>query len=166
MGGSVSVESRMGEGSVFTVDIPMEIAANPSESLPVREPSTLSRGLEILAVDDHPVNRRIVAMLLEPMGCLLTFAENGEEAVEAAAAYQFDAILMDMQMPVMDGLTATRAIRASGRNRHTPVIALTANALETHRAAWEAVGVKGFLTKPIDPVRLANALNAAVVQAD
>ncbi len=166
MGGSVSVESRMGEGSVFTVDIPMEIAANPSESLPVSKPSSLSRGLEILAVDDHPVNRRIVAMLLEPMGCVLTFAENGEEAVEAAAAYRFDAILMDMQMPVMDGLTATRAIRASGRNLHTPVIALTANALATHRAAWEAVGVSGFLTKPIDPVRLANVLNSALVQAD
>lgn len=166
MGGSVSVESRMGEGSVFTVDMPMEIAANPSESFPVSEPSSLSRGLEILAVDDHPVNRRIVAMLLEPMGCVLTFAENGEEAVEAAAAYRFDAILMDMQMPVMDGLTATRAIRASGRNLHTPVIALTANALETHRAAWEAVGVSGFLTKPIDPVRLANVLNSALLQAD
>ena len=108
------------------------------------------------------MNRRIVALLLEPMGCVLTFAENGQEAVEAAALRRFDAILMDMQMPVMDGLTATRAIRSEGPNAGTPVIALTANALETHRAAWATVGVDDFVTKPIDPERLASALEAAV----
>ncbi|WP_287105266.1 response regulator, partial [Brevundimonas sp.] len=86
----------------------------------------------------------------------------GQEAVEAAALRRFDAILMDMQMPVMDGLTATRAIRSDGPNAGTPVIALTANALETHRAAWATVGVDDFVTKPIDPARLASALAAAV----
>ena len=162
MGGSVSVESRLGEGSIFTVDLPMGIAAAPSATLAVSAPSTFAHGLDILAVDDHPVNRRIVALLLEPMGCVLTFAENGQEAVEAAALRRFDAILMDMQMPVMDGLTATRAIRSDGPNAGTPVIALTANALETHRAAWATVGVDDFVTKPIDPARLASALEAAV----
>jgi len=162
MGGSVSVESRLGEGSIFTVDLPMGIAAAPSATLAVSAPSTFAHGLDILAVDDHPVNRRIVALLLEPMGCVLTFAENGQEAVEAAALRRFDAILMDMQMPVMDGLTATRAIRSDGPNAGTPVIALTANALETHRAAWATVGVDDFVTKPVDPARLASALEAAV----
>ena len=110
------------------------------------------------------MNRRILSLLLEPHGCRLTLVENGAEAVEAALAEPFDAILMDMQMPVMDGLEATRRIREGGINRATPVIALTANALDTHRAAWEAAGgVHAFLTKPIDPNMLARALAEACV---
>lgn len=109
--------------------------------------------------DDHPVNRRILALLLEPHGCRLTFAENGLEAVEAAATQPFDAILMDMQMPVMDGLEASRRIRALGANRTTPLVALTANAMDIHRAAWTEVGAEAFLTKPIDPTVLARTLS-------
>jgi len=95
------------------------------------------------------------------IGCRLTLVENGAEALEAASGQRFDAILMDMQMPVMDGLEATRLIRAGEVNGATPVIALTANALDTHRAAWEAAGVHAFLTKPIDPVLLATTLAQA-----
>ena len=83
------------------------------------------------------------------------------EAVDAAALERFDAILMDMQMPVMDGLQATRAIRAGGANARTPVIALTANALDVHRAAWAEAGVARYLTKPIEPALLIAALAEA-----
>ncbi|HZW16128.1 MAG TPA: response regulator [Brevundimonas sp.] len=119
------------------------------------------QGRSILAADDHEVNRRILTLLLEPHGCRLTLVENGAEALEAASTAPFDAILMDMQMLVMDGLEATRRIRQGGLNGGTPVIALTANALDTHRAAWDAAGVHAFLTKPIDPVMLARTLAEA-----
>lgn len=161
MGGRVSVESDVGKGSVFLLDVPLEPAERALNPDAIDAPFALARPLRVLAVDDHPVNRRILGMLLEPMGCILTFAENGLEGVKAAEDQHFDAILMDMQMPVMDGLAATQAVRASGRNKDTPVIALTANALDAHRAAWAAVGVSEFLTKPIDPDRLAAALDAA-----
>ncbi len=161
MGGSLTVESGLNEGSTFTLTMPVEVieAAAP---LPASRSSTAEEnsleGRRLLVADDHPVNRRILALLLEPHGCRLTFAENGMEAVEAAAAQPFDAILMDMQMPVMDGLEASRRIRAAGANRTTPLVALTANAMDVHRAAWAEVGAEAFLTKPIDPNLLARTL--------
>ena len=107
------------------------------------------------------MNRRILSLLLEPHGCVLTLVENGEEAVAVCREHQFDAILMDMQMPVMDGLEASRRIRAGGKNSKTALIALTANAMDVHRAAWKEVGAQAFLTKPIDPVLLARTLAEA-----
>ncbi len=84
----------------------------------------------------------------------MTVVENGQLAVEAAAAEQYDLILMDMQMPVLDGVEATRQIRTSGN--HTPVIALTANVMQKHQDAFEAAGCNGFLGKPIDQKELKN----------
>ena len=162
MGGTLTIASVEGEGSTFTLSLPMEAVEGASAG-PVREVEVAGslQGRSILAADDHEVNRRILALLLEPHGCRLTLVENGVEALEAAALEPFDAILMDMQMPVMDGLEATRRIRQGGVNAATPVIALTANALDTHRAAWDATGVHAFLTKPIDPVLLARTLAEA-----
>jgi len=162
MGGSLTVASVEGEGSTFSLVLPVE-AVEQAAARPERQAETAGglRGRSILAADDHEVNRRILTLLLEPHGCRLTLVENGAEAVEAAAAEPFDAILMDMQMPVMDGLEAARRIRGGGTNGATPVIALTANALDTHRAAWEAAGVHAFLTKPIDPEMLARTLAGA-----
>ena len=162
MGGSLSVRSVDGEGSTFILSLPMTAVENASAQ-PVRavETSGSLAGRSILAADDHEVNRRILQLLLEPHGCRLTLVENGAEALEAASGQRFDAILMDMQMPVMDGLEATRRIRAGEVNGDTPVIALTANALDVHRAAWDAAGVHAFLTKPIDPVLLATTLAQA-----
>ena len=162
MGGSLSAESVDGEGSTFTLSLPMT-AIEPAATAPVRPLESLGSltGRSILAADDHEVNRRILQLLLEPHGCRLTLVENGAEALEAASGQRFDAILMDMQMPVMDGLEATRRIRAGEVNGDTPVIALTANALDVHRAAWDAAGVHAFLTKPIDPVMLATTLAQA-----
>ena len=162
MGGSLTVASVEGEGSTFTLTLPVE-AVQTAAARPERQAEAAGglRGRSILAADDHEVNRRILALLLEPHGCRLTLVENGAEAVEAAAVEPFDAVLMDMQMPVMDGLEATRRIRDGAINGGTPVIALTANALDTHRAAWEAAGVHAFLTKPIDPEILARTLAEA-----
>ena len=162
MGGTLTVASVEGQGSTFTLSLPME-AVEGEAARPARQVATAGalRGRSILAADDHEVNRRILSLLLEPHGCRLTLVENGAEAVEAAANAPFDAILMDMQMPVMDGLEATRRIRDGAVNGGTPVIALTANALDVHRAAWEAAGVHAFLTKPIDPVLLAGTLAEA-----
>ncbi|HYE42662.1 MAG TPA: response regulator, partial [Caulobacteraceae bacterium] len=128
--------------------------------------SSSLNALRVLVAEDHAVNRRIVGLFLEPLGCRLTMAENGREAVELAEAEAFDVILMDMQMPVMDGPAATRTIRdGGGPNAATPVIALTANALDHHRAIWVEAGVETFLTKPIDPRALTAALMAAASAA-
>ena len=162
MGGSLTVQSIDGEGSTFVLSLPMTAVENaPAQPVRVLETTGSLAGRSILAADDHEVNRRILQLLLEPHGCRLTLVENGAEALEAASGQRFDAILMDMQMPVMDGLEATRRIRAGEANGATPVIALTANALDVHRAAWDAAGVHAFLTKPIDPAMLATTLAEA-----
>ncbi|MDY6923160.1 MAG: response regulator, partial [Pseudomonadota bacterium] len=162
MGGSLSVASVEGQGSTFSLSLPMTAIESPALR-PERQVEVAGslQGRSILAADDHEVNRRILALLLEPHGCRLTLVENGAEAVEAASLDRFDAVLMDMQMPVMDGLEATRRIRQGPVNGDTPVIALTANALDSHRAAWDDAGVHAFLTKPIDPVLLARTLAEA-----
>lgn len=166
MGGSLTAASREGEGSAFVLSLPVRVidASNPRPKRPEADGQVLS-GRSVLVVDDHEVNRRIVGLLLEPHGLRLTFAANGQEAVEMARDARFDVVLMDMQMPVMDGLEATRVIRAEGANTGTPVIALTANAMDNHRAAWAAVGVRAFLTKPIEPSLLVTTLAEACASA-
>lgn len=171
MGGALTVESAVGEGSAFRVAIRVEAVEDaPGRAAPAvpAAPAPVSlTGRSILAADDHEVNRRILALLLEPHDCRLTLVENGAEALEAARTESFDAVLMDMQMPVMDGLEATRRIRSgSGPNAATPIIALTANAMDVHRAAWDAAGVHAFLTKPIDAPLLVRTLGEACAERD
>ena len=164
MGGSLTVTSVEGEGSTFTLILPMAMSTTrPAEVREVAvEAAGVLEGRSILAADDHEVNRRILTLLLEPHGCRLTLVGNGAEALEAALIEGFDAVLMDMQMPVMDGLEATRRIRLTGGvNADTPIIALTANALDVHRQAWAAEGVEAFLSKPIDPAALVHTLAEA-----
>lgn len=162
MDGSLDAASTLGEGSVFRLTLPLvrsaagaEMEADETAEL---APETLF-GLRLLAAEDHPVNRRVLELLLAPLGCELAFCEDGGKAVEMAGLEAYDAILMDMQMPVLDGLEATRRIKAGGGpNAGAPVIALTANALEHHRAAWAEVGVDLFVSKPIDPRQLVSCL--------
>ena len=164
MGGALTVRSTLGQGSVFRLVLPFTPAAAPAPDAdaPAEAAAFRAEALKVLVAEDHAVNRRIVALFLQPLGCRLTMVENGQEALDAAAIEAFDVILMDMQMPVMDGLEAARAIRqGAGLNAATPIVALTANALDHHRQAWAEAGVETFLTKPVDP----RALTAAILGA-
>ena len=127
----------------------------------VEDDAAERRTLRVLLADDHPVNRRVVEMILAQADVALTSVEDGAQAVQALRDADYDLILMDMQMPVMDGLTATREIRlheaAMGLAR-TPVVMLTANALAEHIAAAEAAGADLHLAKPFDAAELLNLL--------
>jgi len=157
MGGDLSVRSVEGQGSCFTLSLPY--APSGDRALPVATAAIKAAPVHVLIVDDHEVNRRIVSLFIEPLGWAWTMAETGAEAVELCQTKAFDVILMDMQMPGMDGLTATRAIRGErGPNQATPIVALSANAMDHHRKAWAEVGVHDFLAKPIDPETLISTL--------
>jgi PAS domain S-box-containing protein len=112
----------------------------------------------VLLVEDNLVNQKVAARFLERLGCTVEVAGNGAEGVSAALARHFDLILMDLQMPVMDGIAATRKIRELETLRHTPIIALTANAMTGDRERCEAAGMDDYLTKPIEVERLRAAL--------
>lgn len=166
MGGDIRVDSTPGAGSCFTVELPLiEAVSSPLGSPTVRvvDQQLTPVGLRVLIAEDHAVNRRILELLLSPLGWHLTLAHDGAEAVAAADLQTFDVILMDMQMPVMDGVSATKTLRmGNGPNKDTPVIALTANALDSHKALWAEAGVEHFLTKPIDPPKLIDTMLSVV----
>ncbi|RZJ26024.1 MAG: response regulator, partial [Brevundimonas sp.] len=155
MGGELDCESEPGGGSCFSLTIPMRPAEAPAAK--VTENSALAAGddrrLRVLLADDHPVNRKVVEMILSQAEIDLTAVEDGAQALSALRDGDYDLILMDMQMPVMDGLTATREIRlhelTMGLPR-TPVVMLTANALPEHIASAEAAGADRHLAKPFD----------------
>jgi CheY-like chemotaxis protein len=165
MGGKLSAVSQPGEGATFTLELmlPRAAARTADAMAPTNaaaQGADVSR-LNVLLAEDHPTNRRVIELILGAAGVSLTCVENGAEAVEAWRGGGFDLVLMDMQMPVMDGLTATRAIRAEERRRglaRTPVLALTANAMAEHARASADAGVDGHLTKPISAESLLGAL--------
>jgi CheY-like chemotaxis protein len=158
MGGNVRVRSKVGRGSVFTVSLLLpecEQRTLPARPAPVLPPEGLSgaAGKTVLLVEDNAVNAFISAASLESMGVNSVHASDGTEAVELFRARMFDAVLMDCEMPVMDGFAATRLIREyeeqSGQKR-TPIIALTANALTGDREQCLAQGMDDYLSKPIE----------------
>ena len=131
-------------------------------AIPEADPAELP-GLHILLAEDHPTNQRVVRLILEAVGVELTVVENGALAVEAFARQRFDLVLMDMQMPEMDGLTATaelRALEATAGAVRTPIIMLTANALDEHVAASLAAGADLHLSKPLRAAELLDAIAA------
>jgi signal transduction histidine kinase/CheY-like chemotaxis protein len=155
MGGELDCESEPGGGSCFMLTIPLHLAEAPAAV--TTADSALAAGddrrLRVLLADDHPVNRKVVEMILAQAEIDLTSVEDGALALNAVRDGDYDLILMDMQMPVMDGLTATREIRthevAMGLPR-TPIVMLTANALPEHIASAEAAGADRHLAKPFD----------------
>ncbi len=165
MGGRIEARSRPGQGSVFRVEMPLPRtqaeAPTPAASIAWLSANP-DRPLRILLAEDHLVNQRVVALILQPYAVALTIVADGAEAVAAHADGTFDLILMDMQMPGMDGLAATRAIRAQeiGRAR-TPVAMLSANALSRHREQAEAAGADIHIAKPVT----AQTLLAGVAEA-
>jgi two-component system sensor histidine kinase/response regulator len=123
------------------------------------QPQTVQRFAgHVLLVEDNFVNQKVAVRFLERLGCTVEVASNGAEGVVACQQRPFDIVLMDLQMPVMDGMTATRKIRAWETSGHIPIIALTANAMTGDRELCEAAGMDGYLTKPIEVERLRNVL--------
>jgi len=173
MGGGLNWESEPGEGSTFIVRIPLEremapsLTASPDAS---QEPvaSDTDAPLRILAAEDHPTNQKVLRLILEPLGIDLTMCEDGMAALKAYQSSRFDVVLMDMQMPVMDGLTATQAIREHERAYHlpaTPVVMVTANAMRQHRDQAIEAGANSHLAKPFTPSSLMIAIEAALAEA-
>jgi len=175
MGGDIEVASREGSGSTFIVSFDLEAAETPvapfaPQASPVAPKDAVQdRGrLRVLLVEDHPVNRQVVQLILSEVA-EVAIAVNGEEGVSAATARPFDAILMDMQMPLMDGVTATRAIRAFEAEhglRRTPIIMLTANAMSEHLDQSTTAGADLHLVKPITAEALLTALEAVMQGSD
>ncbi len=152
MDGSLDVRSIEGEGSVFTVTLPYDLADSQNAQDEAEDVELEMRPLRILVAEDHPTNQKIVSLFLSTMGWSLAMANDGVEALEMAGLEEFDVILMDMQMPNMDGLEATRRLRATaGYTQTVPIIALTANAMDHHRTAFMDAGADAFVAKPLDP---------------
>jgi CheY-like chemotaxis protein len=152
MDGKIWAESEPGKGTTFHVLLPLALARNAQQQPRVRSAAVLPP-LSVLAADDVPQNLLLLQLLLARRGHTLTTVSDGAAVVDMAARGGFDLILMDFQMPVLDGLSACRAIRAeeqaSGRQR-VPVIAMTASVLPEHRTASTEAGMDGFATKPVD----------------
>ena len=171
MGGGLEATSTPGEGAVFILALELPLAADEVRA-PAFEHTAPAPGggrRRVLLAEDHPTNRRVVQLILEAVDVDLTCVEDGAAAVEAAARQDFDLILMDMQMPVMDGLTAVRAIRErEARMAAAPVriISLTANAMPEHAEASRQAGADGHLTKPIAADRLIAAVLAVETRPD
>jgi signal transduction histidine kinase len=151
MGGSLECESELGQGSTFTLRLPLiEATAGVAEAATPEEPS-LDRKLKVLLAEDHLVNQKVVEIMLNGQ-VELTIVDHGRAAIEAVRTQTFDVVLMDTHMPVMDGLTAMRAIREwellNGRPR-VPIVSLTADAMPQQVAAAEAAGADLHLSKPI-----------------
>lgn len=166
MGGTIHVESEVGEGSTFVVEIPCRFFAAyvPAEevTVPVEPDVSMDHDLDaedgplrVLVADDHPINQKLMRAFIERFGYQYEIVENGRQAVDAVAYGNFDVVLMDVQMPVMDGITATAEIRKLPNDRgKIPVLAITANAMAGQRESYLEQGFDGYVSKPLDTALL------------
>jgi CheY-like chemotaxis protein len=179
MGGEIAAQSTAGRGSRFRAVIPLArrqaLDAYDAGLTTIRPETALASGqhvadrdapLRILLAEDHPTNQKVVELILAPYGVEITIVENGAEAVEAMRAGTFDLVLMDMQMPVMDGLAATRAIRQEEADRadrpRTPIVMLSANAMSQHCLDALAAGADLHIAKPVTAAVLVGGIGEAL----
>ncbi|EJL38397.1 signal transduction histidine kinase [Caulobacter sp. AP07] len=167
MGGGVHVQSREGQGSTFTVVVamPRGEATTPAPAEAAPPPIESERRLRVLAADDNPTNQKVIAAVLAPLGAEVELVADGVACVEAWKRGGFDIVLMDIHMPVMDGVEAARTIRgleiSEGRKR-IPIVAVTANALVHQVEGYMAAGMDGHVAKPIEVTKLYDAIETAV----
>jgi CheY-like chemotaxis protein len=166
MGGTIAVTSTEGAGSTFTFTVTLQ-RGQVSDTAEIANRSAASAtprsfpGMRILLAEDNPVNQKLAVRLLQKLGVEVQVAVNGLEALQALREADFDAVLMDCQMPELDGYEATRRLRGAAgavRNPDVPVIALTAHALATDRSKCLDAGMTDYLTKPINPNHLHQCL--------
>jgi signal transduction histidine kinase/ActR/RegA family two-component response regulator len=167
MGGVIALEESSPCGSTFVVRLPLAIADAPapaaSEATTLPASASEAGSGRVLIVDDHPTNREVARLMLSPLGCEIVEAADGIEAVEMASAMAFDLILMDVRMPRMDGLAASRAIRAKEADGpRTPILAVTADAMPEDAARCLAAGMDGHVAKPLTHASLFAAIDAAM----
>lgn len=158
MGGDLYASSVLGQGAVFTLRLNTPVAGRNEWQKDVTPSVSKTQSpdrLHVLVAEDHPVNRNVVGLLLQSMGHQVSFAEDGQQALEQASQVDFDLVLMDIHMPVMDGLTSTRQIRQLGGDRaQVPIVALTADVMHDAADQAMAAGMNAFLTKPLQKAQL------------
>jgi signal transduction histidine kinase/CheY-like chemotaxis protein len=163
MGGEMGCESAVGEGSVFWFEAPLPACESPAAApAAAAAAARAGEGTEVLLAEDNEVNQKVVARLLERLGCRVSVVQDGLEAVEAAARGHYDVIFMDCQMPRMDGYEAAQRIREmGGAAGQTPIVALTAHAMASDRARCLEAGMSDYVTKPVSLESLREALERA-----
>ncbi len=150
MGGDLIVESEKNHGSKFTLSLPLRLTDAPPEHHDIPEQNNADRNLKILVVDDLPMNQNMLVMMLNKIGYAAEVAENGLEAVNKFKLSHYDLIFMDWEMPVMDGIEATKLIRAHQQDENGPwIVALTANASTSHKTACKEAGMDDYVAKPV-----------------
>ncbi|HHM7505232.1 TPA: ATP-binding protein [Pseudomonas aeruginosa] len=159
MGGTLQAESKEGSGSTFTLEIPLPFQQSPAHRQQAAgDAAPVAAGQEILLVEDNPVNQTVIEAMLRSLGYRVTLVADGIQAVRSAERQRYDAILMDCRLPVLDGYSATREIRAQENGRRVPIIALTANALQGDRENCLQAGMNDYLAKPFKRAELQRIL--------
>jgi PAS domain S-box-containing protein len=164
MNGTIGVSSKPGTGSTFWLDLPVRIAAAAENGRAGRTaiaapfPSAKTAGLRVLLVEDNLINKKVASSMLARLGYNTDHAENGSRAIEMAVPGDYDIVLMDLEMPDMDGFQATQEIRRTLGDAAPPIVALTAHALLGYRERCLAAGMQGYLTKPLNVTELSDTL--------